>query len=359
MKERKNQITELVKKYYYQNDFLQFESFSVVLEKALDRFLDTNLTIEEIDEEMRKIIEEAKKRLEKKEDPEVVKENHEMIYSKLDQIIPKLQEAGVDYHLAGALCGYIKYGEESDRCHGDLDFMVNEEDLGKFQKICEEMGFSYFDHRLDSPRVLKNGIPSGEHEVIATTTVSDFHMGVFCFERFVDGTFVMKGYYHDDENKPMCREEVFSAELAKEVFDSESVDYKGCRLSITSPEYIYLLKSYTRGDKDLKDIAFLEKRMDPEKLKRIQELVKTDKVVQNREVDHVPDIKQDELAQMMQEEPKAKEEELEKPKVYVKQDDTPISEKGFIHKYSVVLTILILAVVVLIVFLVLKWCQII
>ncbi len=357
MEERKKQITELVQKYYYQYEFLQLESFSVVLEKAMNRYFNTNLTIEEIDQDMIKIMEEAKKLREEKTSPEAVKANHEEIYSKLDQIIPKLQEAGVDYHLAGALCGYLKYGEESSRCHEDLDFMVNEEDLDKFQKICEEMGFSYFDHRLNSPRVLKNEIPSGEHEVIATTSLSDFHIGVFCFERFVDGTFVMKGYYHDDENRPMCREEVFSSELAKEVFDSEFIDYKGTQLSITSPEYLYLLKSYTRGEKDLKDLAFLESRIDQDKLNRIRELSKTDKVVQHREVHHVPETKNDELNQMIEEKPV--EEVEEKPKELIKQDDTPISEKGFIHKYSVVLTILILVVLVLIVFLILKWCQII
>lgn len=357
MEERKKQITELVQKYYYQYDFLQFESILVVLEKAMNRYLNTDLTIEEIDQEMMRIIEEAKKLREEKTSPEAVKANHEVIYSMLDQIIPKLQEAGVDYHLAGALCGYLKYGEESSRCHEDLDFMVNEEDLDKFQKICEEMGLSYFDHRLNSPRVLKNDIPSGEHEVIATTSLSDFHIGVFCFERFVDGTFVMKGYYHDDENRPMCREEVFSSELAKEVFDSEFIDYKGHQLSITSPEYLYLLKSYTRGEKDLKDLTFLESRIDPNKLNRIRELSKTDKVVQHREVHYVPETKKDELNQMIEEKPV--EEVEEKPKELIKQDDTPISEKGFIHKYSVVLTILILVVLVLIVFLILKWCQII
>ena len=359
MKEdRKKQITELVKKYYDQNEFLQKEEFSELLEKAINRFLDTELSIEEIEEEIIQIIKRLQVANAEKDKPEVIQANHLLIYSILDQIIPKLQEAGVDYHLAGALCGYLKYGEESNRCHEDLDFMVNEEDLDKFQKICEEMGFSFFDHRMNSPRVLKNEIPSGEHEVIATTTLSDFHIGVFCFERFVDGTFVMKGYYHDEENHPMCREEVFSSDLAKEIFDSEIIDYKGHPLSITSPEYLYLLKSYTLNDKDLIDIAFLKDKLDPEKLSRIQSLLKTDKAVQHRLVEEIPDTKSDELEKMVEDKEEEKENSLEKPKVLVK-NDLPITDKGFAHKYAIVLTLLILAVIVLILFLVLKWCQII
>lgn len=352
MEERKKQISELVSKYYYQYVFLQIDPISVVIDKALNRFLNTDFTIEEIEQEILKIIEKFMR----KDDPEVVNQNHEVIYSKLDQIIPKLQEAGVDYYLAGALCGYLKYGEESSRCHEDLDFMVNEEDLDKFQKVCEDMGFSFFDHRMNSPRVLKNEIPSGEHEVIATTPLSDFHIGVFCFERLVDGTFVMKGYYHDDENRPMCREEVFSSELAKEAFDSEVIDYKGNPLPITSPEYLYTLKRYTRGLKDLKDLSFLEGKIDQDKLARIKQLIPTDKVVQFREVSYLPEKKNDELEKMMDD--VVEDEDLNKTKVLVKEDSS-ISEDGFVHKYAIVLTLLILAVIILIVFLVLKWLQII
>ena len=227
---------------------------------------------------------------------------------------------------------------------------------------------------MNSPRVLKNEIPAGEHEVIATTSVSDFHIGVFCFERLVDGTFILKGYYHDEEGHACCREEILSADLAKAAFDSEVVEYKGHPLSITAPEYIYLLKNYTKTDKDKVDISFMEGKLNPEKLDKLRKLTKTDRYVQCVRVSELtatrtinPNARENDnsdLSQMLleaEEKDHNHEEEKsdEKPKVLEKADDASISENGFAHKYSLVICILIAAVLILILFLVLKWTQII
>lgn len=203
-----------------------------------------------------------------------VKKNHKEIYDKLEVLIKKLNEKGIDYQLGGSLCAYIKYGIESNRTHDDIDINLNEKDIDKFREVCEELGLNFHDNRLNSPRVLKNGIPSGEHEVIATEDESDFHIGVFCFERKLDGSVVSKGYYHDKNGNIYSRNVTFDKDLAQEIFGRERVNFRGETLVITPPEYIYYLKTFTNKDKDLTDIRFMDDKIDKDKLKRIEDLFK-------------------------------------------------------------------------------------
>ena len=285
---RKEQIALLVRTYYEKLEFLHYEPLDLLLDKSFELFLDSDLTIDEINEKLLEAIASRKKALEERYDSENVRENHEVIYGRLEQLARALNKAGVDYQLAGALCGYIKYDEESDRTHDDIDINLNEEDMDKFRDVCIHMGLHFEDNRLCSPRVLKNGIPSGEHEVIARDPKSDFHIGVFPFERKEDGTVISKGYYHDDDGAPCVREEVYSPELASEIFGSEEVDFRGTPLTITPPELVYSMKNYTKNEKDQHDILFLESRIDQKKLMRIRMLSREGRVVQNTPVDEIP-----------------------------------------------------------------------
>lgn len=273
-------ISEQINKQY--NGLMSNEKIS----RAIEMFRNSDDSYEEIVKKINSLAqtvitnynEEQRKRF----DPELVKSNHTEIYNRLEMLVKKLNEAQIDYQLAGALCAYIKYGVESSRTHDDIDINLNEDDIVKFKKICEEMGLHFQDNRLNSPRVLKNGIPSGEHEVIATLDGSDFHIGAFCFERKLDGTIINKGYYHDENNSPCCRCDIISPELANEIFGREEVDFRGQKLFITPPEYVYKLKSYTKKDKDLADIMFMEERIDKSKLERINELSKISRIEHNK-----------------------------------------------------------------------------
>ena len=252
------------------------------IQRAIDMFSNSNLSYEEIVEQINKLASQVIKRYveekEKRFNPELVKENHKEIYDKLEILIKKLNERGVDYQLAGALCAYVKYGVESSRTHDDIDINLNESDMNKFREVCEEMGLQFHDNRMTTPRVLKNGIPAGDHEVLATLDGSDFHIGAFCFERKPDGTVINKGYYHDDSGQIYTRDEVISPRLAEEIFGREEVDFRGQKLVITPPEFVYRLKNYTKKDKDLVDIMFMEGRIDKSKLERISELSKTSRI---------------------------------------------------------------------------------
>lgn len=256
------------------------------IQRAIDIFSNSDLSYEEIVEQINKLASQVIKRYieekEKRFNLELVKENHKEIYDKLEILIKKLNERGVDYQLAGALCAYIKYGVESDRTHDDIDINLNESDMNKFREVCEEMGLQFHDNRMTTPRVLKNGIPAGDHEVLATLDGSDFHIGAFCFERKPDGTVINKGYYHDDSGQIYTKDEVINPELAEEIFGREEVDFRGQKLVITPPEFVYRLKNYTKKDKDLVDIMFMEGRIDKIKLERINELSKKSKIEHNK-----------------------------------------------------------------------------
>lgn len=292
---RKRQIKIIVDAYY---DDPQFSFLKEIpREKLLDRinqkYLESDLDIDKLNEELAKAVLEKKKHFDKEAnryDKKYISKNHEIIYSKLEEFTKLLNEANIDYQLAGALPCYIKYNEESERCHDDIDISINEKDIDKLRKICEIMGLNFRDNRFNSSRVLKNGIPSGEHEIIATSDSSDFHIGAFPFERLADGTIITKGYYHDHNNHSCCREDIISSQLASLIFGKETVDFRGIPIYITAPEYVYVLKEYTNSEKDKRDREFLDKHIDSEKVKQIKELSKTDKVTQNSLVTNDPTI---------------------------------------------------------------------
>ncbi len=256
------------------------------INRAIDMFKDSELPYEEVVKQINELVEKTihiyLEKKEKRFNPDFVKENHKQIYSKLEILVKKLNENNIDYQLAGALCAYIKYGVESNRTHDDIDISLNENDIPKFKKVCEEMGLQFHDNRLTTTRVLKNGIPSGEHEVLATLEGSDFHIGAFCFERKQDGTVINKVYYHDDSGQIFSRDEIIEPELAKEIFGKEQVNFKGQKLIITPPEFVYRLKKYTKSDKDLTDINFMNERINKNKLDQIERLSITSTIVHTK-----------------------------------------------------------------------------
>ena len=323
---REKQIVSLVTAYYEKFDFLQVESLDDLLKKALDRYLDSELSLEQINEELMELIVERKKVIDDRFDKDKVKDNHKEIYSKLDELVKLLNEYDIDYQLAGALCAYIKYGEESNRVHDDIDLNVNEKDLDKFKNVCEQMGLKYSDKRFDSPRVLKDGIPSGEHEVIAELDGSDFHIGVFCFQRNKDGSVDNRNYYKDEDDNAKVWNEHLSPKYSEIVFGREAVEFNGKKLYITPPEYVYALKSYTRHLKDYSDLEFMEDKIDKDKLNKIKEIGKTDREVLY--LDAKNNNKVDEIDTMLEHE-KNNEQVLEKPKVYVKKDNKKKRNKFF------------------------------
>ena len=104
---RKKQITLLVKSYYEKLEFLHYEPLNLLIDKALDLFLDSDLTIDEVNDKLIEAITSRKKSLMERYDDNKVRDNHETIYGQLEQLSRLMSK--IDYQLAGALCGYLKY----------------------------------------------------------------------------------------------------------------------------------------------------------------------------------------------------------------------------------------------------------
>ena len=347
---RKKQIVSLITAYYNKFDFLQSDKLDDLIKKALDRYLDSDLDIDEVNEELMMIILDRKKIIEERFNEDNVVDNHKELYETLDKLVIMLNEAHIDYQIAGALCAYLKYGEESNRVHDDIDLNMNEDDLVKFGIICQRLGFQFSDKRMDSPRVLENGIPHGEHEVIAEIPGSDLHIGVFPFKRNKDGSIDNRSYYKDEDGKTMVWNEHISPSLAKLIFGKERIEHNGQEIIITPPEYVYSIKSYTRKNKDLYDLRFMDGKIDMDKLSEISSLSRTDRRVDLIGVEDSFRDEKDELSTMLEpEEEKITEDELEKPKVFVKKDDSKLDESGFINYRQVVVPFIVLVIMVILI----------
>ncbi|MBP5678422.1 MAG: hypothetical protein J6X28_01160 [Bacilli bacterium] len=371
LKLRQKQITALVEAYYQKFDFLQYESLESFIDKALELFLDSEYSIDEINQKLQDAIVRRKKVLIARYDPQKVRENHRVIYDWLEKLTKELNQEGIDYQLAGALSGYIKYGEESDRVHDDIDIHLNEEDIGKFKTICERLGLEFVDDRMHSKKTLgKDHIVHGEHEVMGKDPHSDFHTGAFVFIRNKNDSVVAKNYFHDEDGAPCVQEDIYSPPLAEEVFGGEEVEYRGLPLMITPPEFVYRLKKYTRHEKDLHDILFLEERIDQEKLAKIEMLSKEGSIRQFVPVTGLPEEaihnpfqeQNNELGIMMVDQSPHKEEEKssqekegtkmlvkknqsqEQPPEMQNQQDVESNEEGFISN-TIITTLAIITFV--------------
>lgn len=346
---REKQIISLITAYYNKFEFLQSYNLDDLIKKGLDRYLDSDLDIDEINEELMKIILDRKKTIDNRFNEDKVIDNHKELYETLDKITIMLNNANIDYQIAGALCAYLKYNEESKRVHDDIDLNMNEDDLEKFMLICQRLGFNYSDRRMNSPRILENGIPHGEHEVIVEIPESDLHIGVFPFKRNKDGSIDNRSYYKDENGETMVWNEHISPSLAKLVFGKEKVEYNGHEIIITPPEYVYSLKSYTRKNKDLYDLRFMDGKIDMDKLSEISSLNRTDRRVDLIGVEDSFHDEKDELSTMLEPEEKKVENKLEKPKVFTKKDNTKLNESGFIHYRQIVVPFIVLVIMVVLI----------
>lgn len=338
MESRKEFITTLVTKLYDKYDFLRVESLDTLVDKALEKYLDSNLSTEEIEDELFQKIMNRKKEIDFRYDSVNVRDNHKMINSKLKELVHLLNENNIDYQLCGALCGYLKYGE-SDRVHDDIDFSVNEKDIDSFKKICISLGYSFEDNRMNSPRSLKNGIPSGEHEIIARDPNSDFHIGVFAFERMPDKSVINKLYYTDEQGNPCVREELYSPEFASEIFPREVVSFDGEKVFITPFEFVYSLKEYTQSEKDKHDIAFYKDKINKDRYKRIKKKAESGKIIRHIPVYGVDTYDENPFAKLnsiMEEEPIG---DMTAPGIEVKpkEENKEVDNSGYTNSLIIVL----------------------
>lgn len=249
----KRKIEFLVEFYYNKFDFLRKESLDTLKKKALDKYLESGLTIEEIQIELEKEVLERKK-LENSSLGTVsndmeIKENHHNIYDTLEELAYLLRMAKVDYYIEGGLVGYLRYNKESNRVHDNINITINEKDYDKFKSMCDILGIKVIGKDLDN----KNDNSSN---VVLSS-----------FERLEDGSIKTINYDDNGERK----EVIINPKLADMVYGDEKVNFRGYELNVLPAEYIYFLKDGSSMEKDKIDTYFLKDKIDMRGLKLIQD----------------------------------------------------------------------------------------
>ena len=314
IEERKKQITNLVKEYYIRHKCLRDIPLEELIKKALDKFLYTNLTIDEIDKIMLDKVKELEKDYKTDEDNKQKDNNnnnnnnnnndirnsdgniknttkggnnrHLEIFDRLEEFMFLLDHSNVDYQLDGALGAYLKYGEEPSKKQ-DIKIIVNEDDIDNVKGICDRLGLDFKDNRIEPYKEEKDGVLSGEHDIIAKDPSSDFNIGMTSFERKKDGSVILKQYFKDENGNTCCRKEIFGKDLAKEIFNSESIEFRGEKIFINPPENIYNMLKSSNNEHNRDDIAFIESRMDKDKLDKLNEL-SSSKIIEDEVVSKNP-----------------------------------------------------------------------
>lgn len=124
-----------------------------------------------------------------------IKENQKILNKTLVWILNEFNKNDIDYYLAGANCFYVQSNTPIIRYHDDIDFLVNENDINKLKGIFDNSEFIFEDNRQNTKKQINPyGFPGGEHEIVAKHKNSEFHIGIFCFRREINGTVIQREY---------------------------------------------------------------------------------------------------------------------------------------------------------------------
>lgn len=309
----KKKIEFLVEAYYNNFDFLRVEPLDSLKNKAVEKYLDSGLSFEQIQEKIEDEVIQRRKnstsnvKEEEIDEDEKISKNHQDLYDTLEELAYLLRLADVNYYIEGGLVGYLKYNEESNRVHNNINVTVEEKDYDKFKSICNTLGIE----------VIEN--PSEVHEELNDNTIKIY---LSSFKKMEDGSIVNKRY---DENGNV-EETIVNSKLADMVYGKENTEYRGYMLNVVLPEYVYYLKSNSSLDKDKIDIEFLKDKIDKSKLDLVEELSKIEVNTNTNEA--LDSMMNDEVAENTNEAI-----EKEKPKVFEKKDNSN-NENGYANTAS-------------------------
>ncbi len=233
------------------------------------------------------ILEQMKENKEKNYTPGniSVEENHELINKTLPIVCNRLNELGADYYIVGALSTFIGTDTPLFRYHGDIDFMVEENDLDKVREALEGTEYIFSDNRLNNQKKLSEDMShtQGEHEVIANHKDNEFHLGFFLFRREPDNSLTIREYFmSENENgkkEPMVLERHYPKELAELEFSKNEKEYNGTRFRTNTPESVFPKKMFTKHPKDILDIEALKDKIDYAKIEEQKKYKTTLKIV--------------------------------------------------------------------------------
>lgn len=284
--------------------------------------------------------------------------NYETLFSEFLKIVPALDKDEIDYQLAGNFSIYVKYHEHIQSNEAIIDLNLNEKDLPKFQKICESFNLTISDKRLNSFNNSGSNLnTSSDITVLLDNTP---FIKLVLFERLVDGTLIMKNYYHDI-NYLKVKEDIFSNKLAKIIFEKNSVLLDSYKVYIVCLEYLYI-----QNGKKYDFNSNLAVKIDKQKKMELTKLLDDEMITETNIVDpltisNIIDTEYEHTKNEIQQivldssyKDYTETQSLEFLKTKQLHKITEVNESGFISKYAIVVSILMILIIILIILIVLK-----
>lgn len=207
---------------------------------------------------------------------------YDTLYTKFCELMKLFQKEGLDYQLNGEFSVSLKYRNEFFPMSSIIQINLNEKDIKRFESICNNLNITVKDNRMHSLKKLGEKGITGPSEIVALYNDIPL-MEIHSFERLVDGTFILKDYYQDDEHHTKAQETIFGSKLAKEIFKKDNLNLMDYTIPIVSIEYLFLEKTAS-----LKLINFLEKKIDNRRVSNIRNLLRCDKAVQFVLINELP-----------------------------------------------------------------------
>lgn len=183
-------------------------------------------------------------------------------------VAKRLNAAGIDYYIVGAVGAYLEAGIPFPREHDDLDIFINEADVPKLAEVFQGTNFDFCDHRGTSAKTLNTaGYTDGEHEVIAKYRGTDFHIGFFLFRRNEEIYTVIE--YYRDGNTQKKLERTLPIRYFDLQYNTKPILFHGVPMKTVRKETIYKNKTVMERKKDQFDREQLAPKVDAQIIEQL------------------------------------------------------------------------------------------
>jgi len=194
--------------------------------------------------------------------------NHAFIKNTIENVCGLFNENKIDYHLGGAISGYLDSCGELVRCHNDIDINLNENDIGKVQQVLKKANtdFKFRDFRFKSPNLINGFGENGRvikacpdkphmHEVHAFyEDYKNFHLGFWIYEKNDSHASLKRFYTFAPTGQSMVI--AYPQEIEEYNKMNTSINFRGLKIPCLSAEWLLNLKKnyYAPREKDKQDI---------------------------------------------------------------------------------------------------------
>lgn len=270
---RRQNIISLVTVYYDRNPFLKEKKYDLndLINKALDKYLHSDLSMNEIEEEIIKEIYRLKNDL---ENTNYKDGQHNNITkkkdSKIENVLRDLNSAHIDYFITGLAVSSLVVDKAIP--DDNLSLYINDEDFDKFKVICENNGLNFIDKRENPNRTMENGNVTGEPNISASTSDGLTNMAAVDFERLSDGSIITKDNYLSSDGAHFIKADFYGKELSNEAFDTNKVSIEDNNYPIVAPEFEFVTRLNSNSPDDREVVNKLENHVDVKRIERIQAL---------------------------------------------------------------------------------------